>query len=42
MKTVGKIISHLILFQAHKTFGNSYLKIYITPKIMIPVPRILF
>jgi hypothetical protein len=28
MTTVRKIISHLILFQAHKTFGNSYLKIY--------------
>jgi hypothetical protein len=28
MKIVRKFISHLILFQAQKTFGNSYLKIY--------------
>jgi hypothetical protein len=40
MKTVVKFISHLITFQAHKTFVNSYLK-SITPKSMIPVPRIL-
>jgi hypothetical protein len=30
MKTVVKFISHLITFQAYKTFGNSYLKIYIS------------
>jgi hypothetical protein len=41
MKTVRKIISHLNLFQAHKTFEIHILK-SITPKLMIPVPRILF
>jgi hypothetical protein len=33
MKTVRKIISYLILFQAHKTFRNSYLKIYNSKKL---------
>ena len=27
-KNNSKIYSHLILFQAHKTFGNSYIKIH--------------
>jgi hypothetical protein len=28
MKTLVKLISHLIIYQAHKTFRNLYLKIY--------------
>jgi hypothetical protein len=39
MKTVVKLISHLIMYQAHKTFGIHNLKSK-TPKLMIP--RILF
>jgi hypothetical protein len=28
MKTIIKLISQLIIYQAHKTFGNSKLKIH--------------
>jgi hypothetical protein len=41
MKTVRKIISHLILFK-HIKPSEIHISKSTTPKIMIPVPRILF
>jgi hypothetical protein len=41
MKPVRKLISHLTLFKHIKPLEIHILK-SITPKLMIPVPRILF
>jgi hypothetical protein len=41
MKTLVKLISHLIIYQAHKPSEIHILK-SITLKLMIHVPRILF
>jgi predicted transcriptional regulator len=41
MKTIIKIISHLILFKYLKHL-EIHISKSITPKVMIPVPRISF